>query len=304
MKTIKWYAQNGFRSALTLISPKLNTSVTYRVKFKRKLNLKNPITLNEKILWLKFNTYWNDPVIKQCADKYRVREYLESKGYGYLLNGLIGVYDNVDDIDWNSLPNQFALKLNVGCACNIIVSDKSKLDIENAKATMRKWLKSNYWLGWAEMQYKGVKPFILVEEYLGSKEGALPEDYKFYCMNGQCKTVMVCKGRDKKTHKAKYFFMDHNWKVLPYTQEALDEPNIIIDRPKLLDEALKYAESLSSAFPFVRVDFYLFEDKIVFGELTFTPAGAMDTDLILTPPGMNKNVDTIFGEMLDIGKNN
>lgn len=87
---------NEFRCMLSRISPKLNTKVTYYFKFKRFLNLNNPETLNEKILWLKFNTYWKNPLIKQCADKYRVREYLEEKGYGDLLNPIIGVYDDVE----------------------------------------------------------------------------------------------------------------------------------------------------------------------------------------------------------------
>lgn len=300
MKTIKWYAQNIFRSGLTVISPKLNNAVTYRIKFKRKLDLKNPKTFNEKILWLKFNDYLDNPVVKQCADKLRVREYIEKQGCPELLNELIGYYDNVEQIDWDALPQQFALKLNVGCACNIIVSDRSQLNIEKTKEIMKKWLASNYWLGWAEMQYKDVKPYILIEKYLGTPDGALPEDFKFYCMNGVCKTIMVCKGRDASSHKAKYFFMDRDWNLLPYTQEALDEPDIVIERPPMLSLAMKYAEKLSSAFPFVRADFYLFRDKVIFGELTFTPAGAMDTDLILTPPGMNESVDVILGEMLDL----
>lgn len=116
MKSVKKSLQGAFRSTLTLISPKLNTAVTYRVKFGRKLNLLNPRTINEKVLWLKFNTYWNNETIKQCADKLRVRDYLEQHGYGYLLNDLIGAYDDVDLIDFSKLPNQFALKLNVGCA--------------------------------------------------------------------------------------------------------------------------------------------------------------------------------------------
>ena len=76
------------------------------------------------------------------------------------------------------------------------VEYKSKLNIEATKEAMRKWLKANYWLGWSEMQYKGVKPCILVEKYLGGDDGSLPVDYKFYCMNGKATSVMVCEDRD------------------------------------------------------------------------------------------------------------
>lgn len=133
MKSVKKNIQGLFRSTLTLISPKLNTEVSYWVKFGRRPDLNNPQTINEKVLWLKFNTYWQNETIKQCADKFRVRAYLEQRGLSAILNGLIAVYENVDDIDFSKLPNQFALKLNIGCGRNIIVNDKSKLDIENTK---------------------------------------------------------------------------------------------------------------------------------------------------------------------------
>lgn len=275
-----------FRSVLTLISPKLNTSVCYRVKFKRKLDWQHPITLNDKILWLKFHTYWNNPTIKQCADKLRVRDYLIDHGFGDLLNELLGVYYDVDDIDWASLPEQFALKLNVGCACNIIVSDKSKLDAETAKEKMRKWLKANYWLGWSEMQYKGVKPCILIEKYLGSPDGALPEDYKFYCMNGEAKYVMVCVDREIGKHAAFYYF-DRGWNMMPYSEDYFKDPNRVIPKPDHIDEAFEVAQQLSKDFPFVRTDLYIVDGKVLFGELTFTPSAGMDqsrlpeTDMIL-----------------------
>lgn len=299
MKSFKKTLQGAFRSTLTVISPKLNTEVTYRVKFGRKLNLSNPQTINEKVLWLKFNTYWENDTIKQCADKLRVRDYLEQRGFDHLLNGLIGAYENVDDIDFSKLPNQFALKLNVGCACNIIVSDKSKLNIENVKKTMKKWLSANYWLGWSEMQYKGVKPCILIEEYLGDEDGTLPVDYKFYCMNGKATSVMVCEDRDG-VHHPKFFFMDKEWNKLPYTEEVFKYPDFQIEKPENMDKAFEVAESLAKEFPFVRVDLYIVKDKICFGELTFTPAAGMDTDFKFKAPGAEKDTDTILGEKLKL----
>lgn len=299
MKSVKKSLQGAFRSTLTLISPKLNTAVTYRVKFGRKLNLTNPHTINEKVLWLKFNTYWDNETIKQCADKLRVRDYLEQHGYGYLLNDLIGAYDDVDLIDFSKLPNQFALKLNVGCACNIIVRDKSKLNIEATKETMRKWLKANYWLGWSEMQYKDVKPYILVEKYLGGDDGSLPVDYKFYCMNGKAASVMVCEDRDG-VHHPKFFFMDKDWNKLPYTAEVFDYPDFVIEKPQNMDEAFAIAEMLAKEFPFVRVDLYIVKNRIYFGELTFTPAAGMDTDFKFKAPGAKKDTDTILGELLEL----
>ena len=120
-----------YRSAplLTRISPMLNTRVLYRYVFKKKLDLDHPLTLNDKVLWLKFNTYWKNELIKKCADKYRVREYLKEKGFSELLIELIGVYDDPKEIDWEALPDSFALKLNVGCGKNIIVNKWSNNSI-------------------------------------------------------------------------------------------------------------------------------------------------------------------------------
>lgn len=282
----------GFKSMLTIISPMLNTRVLYYVKFHKRLDFNNPVTLNDKILWLKFHDYWNNPIISQCADKYRVREYLESKGFGNLLNHLLGAYDNVDDIPWEDLPARFALKLNVGCGYNLIVSDKSKLDIEKTKKMLKKWMKSKYYLEHSEMQYKNVKPYILIENYLGDEEGNLPEDYKFYCMNGKSKYVMVCTDREIGEH-AKYFYFDKSWKMMPYTQDALDDPNRDIPKPQYIDEAFEIAEKLSRDFPFVRTDLYIVGGRVYFGELTFTPSAGMDVSRL-------KTTDIMLGEQLKL----
>lgn len=114
-----------YRRGLTYISPKLNTAVVYKFRFGRKLDLNNPITLNEKILWLKFHTYKNNLLVKQCADKYCVREYVEQAGCGDILTDLIGVYKTPQEIEWDKLPNRFAIKLNIGCGYNYFVTNKS-----------------------------------------------------------------------------------------------------------------------------------------------------------------------------------
>lgn len=281
-----------YRSAplLTRISPMLNTKVLYRYNFKKKLDLEHPITLNDKILWLKFNTYWNNDTVKQCADKYRVREYLQKKGFSELLVDLIGVYDDPEKIEWDSLPDSFALKLNVGCGKNIIVNKKCELDIPKIVETMKTWMKEKYYLGHSEMQYKDVKPYILIERNLCTDTGMLPDDYKFYCMNGKSLYVMVCEDREI-GKKAKYFYFDKNWNMMPYSQDALDEPGRIIPKPEGIDTAFEYAEKLSKDFPFVRVDLYIVNGKVYFGELTFTPSAGLDT-------GRLPSTDKIFGDQL------
>lgn len=311
MNTNDYYTMNKdklahcFRSILSYISPQLNTEITYFVKFKRWINLKRPMTFNEKLLWLKLYSYSKNPMVKECADKYRVRDYINDLGLGELLPNLIAVYDSPSSIEWERLPKAFAMKMNVGCKSNLIVRDKDSVDIELASSTIKKWFTKNYWAGYSELQYKDVERHILVEEYIGDPESPLPPmDYKFYCMNGECRFILVCADRGVETgrahHAVKYYFFNKQWELLPYTPEALQFTDIHIEKPALLGEAIKQAETLAGAFPFVRVDFYLEGEKVYFGELTFTPAGAMDTELCMIPPGQSKTVDEIFGECLSI----
>lgn len=289
-----------FRCFLTLISPELNTKVTYRVKFGKKLDLNKPKTFNEKCLWLKLNTYNNNPLVIQCADKYAVREYIKDKGEESILNGLIGCYEDPKDIPWDTLPDKFAIKMNTGCGHNIIVSDKSKLDVPNACKTLLKWKKDKKsYLSYSEMQYKYPKPLILIEEYLGDEDGNMPNDYKFFCMNGVCRAIVFCTDRVI-GGPVNVYLMDRDWNILPYDGREANDPNIKIKKPENLNQAIMLAEKLSEDFPQVRVDFYIDDSKIIFGELTFTTAGAMWTDLCEIFPGTSKSVDEVFGEYLTI----
>lgn len=294
-----------YRSApiLTHISPMLNTKVLYRYNFKRKLDLSNPITLNEKILWLKFNTYLNNPLVKQCADKYRVRNYVKQMcvSCNDILPRLLGTYQVPEEIDWDSLPNQFALKCNIGCGYNHIVTNKSKENREHIVAEVHRWLElaPQYWIRHSEIQYRNVEPVILIEEYLGGPNGDLPDDYKFYCINGKCYMTMFCKDRDNHGHGARYFFMDRNWNMIT---NGYGEKDIPVEKPICFEKAIALAEKLSEPFPFVRVDFYLLGERIVFGELTFTPAAGMDIDHKLKPLDSDEDLDHIYGKILELPK--
>ena len=134
-----------FFEILTKISPKFSTTILYILRTKEIPNLKNPKNFNEKTTLLKLS-YANNELVSKCSDKYAVREYVEKKGLGKLLNDLYYVYDKVEDIDFDKLPNQFALKCTHGCAYNIICEDKSKLDEKKAKAMLNKYMKEKYGL--------------------------------------------------------------------------------------------------------------------------------------------------------------
>ncbi|MBR4531213.1 glycosyl transferase [bacterium] len=299
--SVKKKLANIFRCGLTLISPKLNTMACYKAKFNKKLDLNNPQTLNEKNLWLKFNTYWNNPLVKQCADKYLVREYVEKAGCPEILNQLEASFKNPEDLAFDELPDKFALKLNIGCGYNYIVSDKTKENRSDLVKHMQKWMKKakTCYLGYSEMQYKGVEPRFLVEHFLGDENGNLPEDYKFYCLNGKCEMIMFCKDRHADGHGAKYFFMDTDWNMLA---NVFNDPNIIVEKPENFKKAIQYAEMLSKPFPYVRVDLYIVGSSIYFGELTFTPAAGMDVDHKLKVFGTDEDLDHIYGRKLKLPK--
>lgn len=298
-KTIYWKGYRLFFCGLSLISPKANTILRYRERFSTTPNLKTPKTLNEKILWLKFNTYYNNQLVKQCADKYAVRKYIASKNCDEILNELLAVYETPEEIDWEILPNQFVIKLNIGCGFNHIVFNKEAETYENVINIINEWLKkSKYsYLSHSELQYKGIKPYILIEKYLGCDENPLPEDYKFYCLNGQCEIIMCCKERDKNGHNAKYIYLDRDWNLLT---NSMKDPSYTLDKPNCLEEAIRYAEVLSKPFPFVRVDLYIIEGLVVFGELTFTPSAGMDTDHKLVPFMETQDLDHILGNKLEL----
>jgi len=256
------------------------------------IDLKNPKTLDEKISWLKLYYYKNNELVSQCADKYAVRDYVRACGCGEILNDLYGVYEDVDDIPWDQLPDKFVLKWNMGCGHNIICSSKRDLDIQKSRSLLKKWGKSRYYLPDAELQYKHITPKIVCEKFLETAHGLLPEDYKVFCFNGEAKYVMICIGRE--TGHPKFYFFDRRWELTPLKEDTKQPPMDLCRRkPNGIDEMFSYAEKLSKPFPFVRADFYLIEGQTIFGELTFTPVGGTDSRRL-------PETDLMLGEMLNL----
>jgi hypothetical protein len=220
-------------------------------------------------MYLKFHDYKNNPLVTQCIDKYSVRQFVEKRGCGNLLNSLVGVWENVADIDWNIIPNQFALKCNHGCKMNIICDDKSKLDIVQAKNRLTAWMKDPFWNRLAEINYKGISRKIICEKYLDTESGLLPIDYKIYCFDGIPKLVLVCVGRATSLQLS---FFDIEWIPLEIGVSPCDTS---INKPISLPAMLDASKKLSSGFKFVRIDFYEYKNKPIFGEMTFTPAACV-----------------------------
>ena len=282
----------GFYGALSYVSPRLNTELLFLKKFGRRVNLKNPETLNEKLLKLKLEQYGTDSLVRQCADKYRVRDFVAERGCADTLNRLIAVYDRAEDIDFNALPECFAIKWNFGCGYNLICRDKSALDVPAAVKQLKKWGREPFWAYYSELQYRNVEKKIIVEEYIGDGDGRLPEDYKFYCFNGKAYCCMVCQGREEGWPR--FYFMDRDFQLLRINRDSRNAPEgFSLPKPRDIDAAYAVADTLSQGFPFVRVDLYLTEKGVRFGEMTFTPAAALDNKRL-------PETDLMFGAMMEV----
>lgn len=271
-KRIKVKLSTAVYSMASYISPVLNTQLRFIWLTGRLGNLKKPQTFSEKLSWLKLNAYDRDPLVKQCADKYKVREYVTACGYEKYLNPLYSVYRSTDEIDWECLPDSFVLKWNYGCGFNILCPDKTKMKWADTKKQLDKWKKDPFWPKYSEMQYKTDEKYILCERYMESDHEYGLLDYKFYCFHGKVMAVLVISRVDIDGNKA--ILMTPQWEILSDIPTRYKE-SIIPDKPSALNEMITVAETLSQPFPFVRVDFYEYKGQPVFGEMTFTPAGGI-----------------------------
>lgn len=271
--SLREWTGDTIRKALYRVSPLWLVRYIYKLQTGRWYDPRNPRTLDEKLLWLML--YWRHPLKSRCADKYAVRSYVEENGLGHLLTRLYGVYAASREIAFERLPQQFVLKATHGCGFNILCRDKSALDVEAAVRKMDAWMKTDISVFCGELHYASIEPRIICEEYLGDDSGKSLNDYKVYCFDGRAHCTMACTDRTEKG--AKYDFYDRAWTTkLAYSKSSLLADRII-PRPDAYEEIVAAAEKLSRPFPFVRVDFYSVNGRAVFGEMTFTPHGGIDT---------------------------
>lgn len=262
----------------------------YQARMDKKLDLNNPTTFNEKLQWLKL--YDRNPLYPTLVDKYEVREYVKNKIGNQYLVPLLGVWDNFQDIDFSKFPNQFVLKTTHDSGGVVICSDKNKIDKIEVKKKINNSLRRNYYYGKREWPYKNVNPLIISEEYLNDEKSDELKDYKFFCFNGEVKVILVVEGIGS-TKNPKRNFYDEEWNLLPFNEEGASNITKKVDKPKNYSEMIEIAEKLSQDISFVRVDLYEVNDKIYFGELTFTPQA-----------GFNKfdpdEYDSILGSWLNL----
>lgn len=249
-----------------IISDSLYLRLHYRIRMNRKLNLKNPRTFTEKLQWLKL--YHKNPEYTKMVDKVTAKDYVASIiGREYIIPTL-GVWNNFDEIDFSTLPNQFVLKTNHDSGGVIICTDKSTLDLPKAKAKISQSLKLPYWKQAREYPYKNVQRRVFAEEYMVDESGTELKDYKWFCFNGEPRMLFVASDRQSKTEETKFDFFDTEFNHLELRN---GHPNSTksISKPAGFELMKELAAKLSKGISHVRVDFYDINGKIYFGELTF-----------------------------------
>lgn len=253
------------------------------------MDWKNPKTFNEKLQWLK--VYDRNPLYAKLVDKYEVRKYIAEKiGEEYLIP-LLGVWDNVDDIDFEKLPNQFVLKCTHDSGSVIICKNKQEFNIREAKIKLSKALKVKYYLLSREWPYKNVKPRIISEQYL---EATDLKDYKFQVYNGIVKNGFVCSKRFASDGLHVTFF-DRDWNLLKFTKLYPRERELL-SKPLFFEKMIRISEILAGSTRFVRVDFYEHNDKLYMGEMTFYPGAGFEK---FTPVEWDEKI----GNLIDLKKN-
>ena len=230
----------------------------------KKLSYNSPKDINEKLMWL--TRYWRYPLKTKCADKFLMREYVLDCGLAELLVPLLGVYEESKDIDFGQLPNQFVLKCNHGCGYNIIVTDKSAIDIKSICEHLDTWLATDYSAVAQEIHYKDIPRRIICEELLSE---TAPVEYQCWCVNGEVDSLLVC----RKSFTGEYDAWSYSTRWEHLCERKHETVDSTAPEPKHLDKMLRYATILAKPFPFVRVDFYDVNNRLYLAELTFSPAG-------------------------------
>lgn len=264
---------------------------TYRKRFGREINLKDPKTYTEKLQWLKL--FYRNDRMPVATDKYEVHQYLTNLGYKHLLNDIIGVYDNAKDIDFDALPDAFVAKATHGCSSNLICKNKNELDWKKWQKIMNSWLNLNVYAFGREWNYKDIKPRIIIEKLI---EHQPLIDYKFMCFNGEPKYLQINNDLDG-VHYVDFYDID--WNRAHFTYNKFAKSNHVLPIPPQFEEMKALAKELSAPFPYVRVDFYNPPGKVIFGELTFFPGSGL---LPLIP--VENNYDKLLGAQLILPKAN
>lgn len=267
----------------------------YKARLKRYPDLDNPLTYSEKCQWLKLRDF--RAKYTAMADKYAAKEYVGNIIGREHIIPLLGVWDSLSQVDFDSLPASFVLKCNHDSGGYLIVKDKNA--ISRAELMLRAYLKlgwrmkRNFYYVGRELAYKDIKPRIIAEKYMEEFAGQDVGDYKLFCFNGKARLIMTVHGGHADEGKTVRTMYDTDWNVLNVGIHGKPANMVAEKKPKKLKQLIEYAERLSDGMAHLRVDFYLVGDDIYFGELTFFHQDGLE---YFTP----ESFDRTLGDMLDL----
>lgn len=263
---------------------------SYKKLFKSNINWENPKSFNEKIQVTKL--YDVTEIKSILTDKYLVREWVKNivNNNDLKLIPLLGIYNSIDEIDYSKLPNKYVIKMNNDSGSVIIVDNDHPLTKRKIQSYKQYFQKRNYAFYSYEMQYKSIKPKVLIEKYMGNSI----RDYKFFCFNGRPEIMYISDGSHTKHQKLAFF--DMNYKQLDIKRLDYEDYKTLPPKPKNFEKMKRLASVLSKDFSHVRVDLYEINGDVYFGEMTFTTGNGFI-------PFATKSTDEKLGSMWKLDMN-
>lgn len=242
----------------------------YRLFTGHTLNFDNPIGFNEKLNWLK--VFYKNPILPSLVDKIDVKKRIASIIGNEMIIPTLGVWDNFDEIDFESLPDEFVLKTSNGAGGTgvFICRDKSKIDKIKLKTQLEQSSRTNWLIG-REWVYYNLKKRYVAEKLLKNSDGSDIVDYKIFCFNGEPQLLFVASDRYLGKDTLKFDWYDKDLNHLPFKSYGYENSNKCLNGLEKWEEMKSVARKIATqlTLPQVRVDLYLIDGKIYFGELTF-----------------------------------
>ena len=269
----------------------LYLKMLYRAKLKKKCDLKKPVLYNEKLQWIKLHDRKDE--YRVMVDKYEVRAYITDKIGGEYLIPCYGVFNSWEEIDFDKLPSQFVIKCTHDSGSVEICRDKDTWDKNGAEARIKEAMRRNYYKAYREWPYKDVPARIIIEKYMTEGISEDLKDYKVMCFNGRALVTEVHENRFIKGELHTQTFYDRDWKPLPIEQLGLPMLHEYRDKPACMDEIFRLSEMIAEGMYHVRVDWYVIEDRIYFGEITFFDGSGFEVFL-------DEEQEKLLGDMIHL----
>lgn len=275
-----------------LLSDEMLIKLKFRLCHGYWLDLENPKTFNEKLQWLKLHN--RKSIYTDMVDKISAKQYVSNVVGADCIIPTIAIYESVDDIDWDALPNQFVIKCTHDSGGIVVCKDKSKLDVLKSKKKLEWGLCRRYYYQNREWPYKNVKPRLICEEYMEDESGYELKDYKFLCFDGEVKALFVASDRGSEHEETKFDFYDADFNHLPIINGHQNSSRLL-QKPASFERMKEIASMLSKGHSHLRVDMYDINGHAYFGEMTFYHWSGF-------VPFEPKEWDVVFGDYIDLTK--